>query len=177
MSNTRIVTSKVRFSYLNAFKPFAMNEGDEPRYSTQIIIPKSDKALVKKINKAIKDALEEGKDKFGGKIPKTYKSPLRDGDEERDDDETYENAYFLNAKNKHKPGVVDAELNPIIDEEEFYSGCYGRASITLYAFNANGNKGVAVSLNNLQKLEDGEKLGGGVSVSAEVEFGNDDADD
>lgn len=173
--STKVITGKVRFSYANVFEPVAQNEGDEPRYSTAILIPKSDKKTVAKINAAIKEALEEGISKFGGKIPKAYKSPLRDGDEDRDD-EVYAGHYFLSAKSPRKPQVVDADLEPIMDRDDFYSGCYGRASITFYAFNTAGNKGVAVALNNLQKLEDGERLGGSAST-AEQDFGDIDDDD
>ena len=79
---------------------------------------------------------------------------------------------FLNAKSSRKPGVVDADLNAILDKEEFYSGCYGRASLNFYAYDYQGTKGIGVGLNNLQKLEDGERLGGDFST-AEEDFGDD----
>lgn len=173
MSTTKVITSKVRFSYANVFEPTAMEEGKEKRYNISILIPKKDKALLKKIEDAIQCALEEGKGKFGGSIPKKYKHPLRDGDEERPEDETYAGHFFINANSNRKPGIVDADLNPIMDKEDFYSGCYGRASVNFYAFNTAGNKGIAVGLNNLQKLEDGEHLGGTAS-SPEDDFGDDD---
>lgn len=173
MSTTKVVTSKVRFSYAHVFEPSAIEEGQEKKYSVSIIIPKSETKLIEKIKEAIKAALEEGKAKFGGKIPTNYKNPLRDGDEERPDDENYENSYFINANSARKPGLVNANLDPILDKDDFYSGCYGRASVNFYAFNVSGNKGVAVGLNNLQKLEDGIRLSGGGS-SAEEDFGSDD---
>ena len=105
------------------------------------------------------------------------KTPLRDGDDEREDDEAYAGAMFVNANSSNKPGLVDADLNPILDKSEFYSGCYGRASINFYAYDSNGSKGIACGLNNLQKFEDGERLAGGGST-AEEDFGSlDDADD
>lgn len=82
---------------------------------------------------------------------------------------------FVNANSDNRPGIVDINLNPIIEKEDFYSGCYGRASINFYAFNTNGNKGVACGLNNLQKLADGERLSGG--SSAEEDFGQNPWDD
>lgn len=173
--STKVITGKVRFSYANVFEPKAMNEGADPKYSVSLIIPKSDKKTLNKIEAAIKTALEEGKAKFGGKIPANYKNPLRDGDDERPDDENYKGAMFVNANATNKPGVVDADLNPIMDKDEFYSGCFGRASINFYAFNVSGNKGVACGLNNLQKLEDGDRLAGG--SSAEEDFGSDSDDD
>ena len=168
---TKVITGKVRFSYAHVFEPSAANEGQEKKYSVSIIIPKSDKGTLKRIQDAINEALENGKAKFGGKIPKKYKDPLRDGDEEREDDEVYQDAMFVNANSNTKPGIVDKDLNPIIDKEEFYSGCYGRASLTFYAFNTNGNVGVACGLGNLQKLEDGESLGGSRSTPDE-DFGD-----
>lgn len=173
MATTKVVTSKVRFSYVQVFEPAAMEEGMEKKYSISLIIPKTDKALIKRIEEAIALALEEGKAKFGGKIPKVFKNPLRDGDIDREDHEEYAGCMFVNANSNRKPGLVDADLNPIIDPDEFYSGCYGRASINFYAFNVAGNKGVAAGLNNVQKLEDGEALGG-TAASAEADFGDDD---
>ena len=96
------------------------------------------------------------------------KTPLRDGDIERPDDPAYANAYFINANSATAPGIVDAACNPIMNRSEVYSGVYGRASISFYAFNANGNKGIACGLNNLQKISDGEPLGG--KASAESDF-------
>ena len=103
------------------------------------------------------------------------KTPLRDGDKERPDDEAYKNSYFINANSGTAPGVVDANCQPIIDTSEVYSGVYGRASINFYAFNSNGNKGIACGLNNLQKIRDGEPLGG--KARAEDDFATDDDDD
>lgn len=171
----KIVTGKVRFSYVHVWEPRAIDDGGDKKYSVSIIIPKSDKKQIAAIQKAIDAAKEAGKAKFGGKIPANLKSPLRDGDTDRPDDEAYANSYFITANAKTKPGVVDANVQPILDQGEFYSGCYGRASITFFAFNTNGNKGVACGLNHVQKLEDGEPLGG--RTSAEHDFGSDDDDD
>ncbi len=165
---TKVVTGKVRFSYLHVFEPSAVDEGQEKKYSVSLIIPKKDKATLAKIEKAIEAAKEAGKAKLGGKIPAALKLPLRDGDIERPDDEAYADSFFLNANAKTKPGLVDKALNPIMDQDQLYSGCYGRASITFYAFNTSGNKGIACGLNNLMKLEDGESLGG--RQSAENDF-------
>lgn len=175
MSATKVITTKVRFSYVHVFEPQAIDEGSPKKYSVSIIIPKSDKKLLAKIKTAIDNAAEAGKVKLGGKIPANLKTPLRDGDLEREDDPIYENCMFIGATSQSKPGVVDKDLNPIIDRDEFYSGCYGRASINFYAFNASGNKGIAAGLNNLQKLEDGERLSGG--STAEEDFGSDSDDD
>lgn len=174
VQNTKVITGKVRFSYLQVWEPQSIDEGGDKKYSVSLIIPKSDKQTIARITKAIEAAKEAGKAKFGGKIPSNLKLPLRDGDIDRPDDEAYEDSYFINATTKNKPGVVDNNLNPIIDQDELYSGCYGRASINFYAYNTNGNKGIAAGLNNLQKLSDGESLGG--RSTAEADFA-DTADD
>ena len=155
-------------SYVHVWEPVAISEGGEKKYSVSLIIPKSDSKTVESVKAAIQNALKAGIGKFGGKIPSVYKNPLRDGDTERPDDDAYSNSYFLNAKCKTKPGVVNAMHKPIENEDEFYSGCYGYASITFYAFNTNGNKGIACGLNNLMKIADGEPLGG--RSTAESDF-------
>lgn len=171
-AKTKVITSKVRMSYCHVWEPVAMQDGKgDKKYSVSLIIPKSDKELVDRINAAINEAKEQGKEKWGGKIPLNLKVPLRDGDAERGDDPNYKDAWFLSASTKTKPGIVDADRQPIIDESEFYSGCYGRASINFYAFNVNGSKGIACGLNHLQKLADGEALGG--RGKAEDDFDDD----
>lgn len=172
---TKVVTGKVRFSYLHVWEPTSIEEGQEKKYSVSLIIPKSDKATIAKLNKAIEAAKEAGKAKLGGKIPANLKTPLRDGDIERPEDEAYAGCLFLNANCKTKPGVVDKNLNPIMSQDDLYSGCYGRASVTFYAFNTSGNKGIACGLNNLMKLEDGESLGGRSTAESDfAEYADDD---
>lgn len=174
---TKVVTGKVRFCYANVFEPTAMNDGDTPKYNICVLIPKSDTVTVGKIKKAVEAAIEAGKAKIAdknGRIPANLKLPLRDGDIERPDDPAFEGNYFINANSLRKPSIVDRELNPIMNKEEFYSGCYGRASINFYAFNVS-SKGIAAGLNNLQKLEDGEMLAGG--STAEEDFGGENSFD
>ena len=160
----KVVTGKVRFSYAHVFTPQASEEGKQPKYSVSIIIPKSDTETINKINKAIEAAKQENAAVWGGTVPKGLKGGLRDGDAEKDDP-AYANSYFINANSTQKPGVVDADLNPIMDMTEFYSGCYGRASISFFAYNSNGSKGVGCGLNNVQKMEEGEKLGGSTTAA------------
>lgn len=173
VNSTKVVTGKVRFCYAKVFEAVAMTDGDTPKYSVCIIIPKSDTKTIEAIKKAVEAAKQAGKAKLAdksGKIPSTIKIPLRDGDEERGDDPAFENAYFINASSTRQPGIVDKALNPIMSRDEFYSGCYGRAAINFYAFNVQ-SKGIAAGLNNLQKLEDGESLAGG--STANEDFGGD----
>jgi hypothetical protein len=173
-SKTKVVTGKVRFSYANVWEPKSINGGDE-KYSVSLIILKDDTKTINEIKAAIEAAKQEGKPKFGGKIPGNLKLPLRDGDIDRPDDEDYKNSYFINANSKDKPQIVDKNVKPVLDQSEVYSGCYGRASISLFAYNTNGNKGVACGLQNLQKLSDGEPLSG--RSRAEDDFTSADDDD
>lgn len=166
-ASTKVITGEVRFSYAHVFEPASIN-GSEPKYSVSILIDKKDKKTLERIKAAIEAAKQAGLSKFGGKIPANLKLPVRDGDTEREDDEVYAGKYFINANAKTKPGLVDKGCNPIIDKTEFYSGCYGHASITFYAFNTSGNKGIACGLNNIMKTRDGGALGG--RASAEDDF-------
>lgn len=174
----KVITGpETRWSYANVWEPKSIN-GGTPRYSVSLI--KSDTRTVAKIKAAIEAAYKEGEAKLKGNgktVPalSILKTPLRDGDLERPDDAAYANAYFINANATTAPGIVDADRNPIMSRSEVYSGVYGRASITFYAFNSSGNKGIACGLNNLQKIRNGEPLGG--KASAESDFNTDEDDD
>lgn len=171
---TRVVTGKVRLSYVHLFEPYSNQENQEPKYSVTILIPKTDTATLAKIDKAIKVAAEEGKTKaFGGRVPTNLKTTLHDGDEEADLDRNPEYAghMYMSISGKTRPGVVDTNLNAIIDPLQVYSGCYGKVSMGAFAFNTQGNKGVSFGLNNVQFLEDGEPLGG--RTRAEDDFSDD----
>ncbi|MBQ9402097.1 MAG: DUF2815 family protein [Clostridia bacterium] len=177
---TKVITGpNTRWSYANVWEPKSIN-GSAPKYSISLLIPKTDEATVSKIRAAIRAAYQDGAGKLKGSgksVPalETIKSPMRDGDLERPDDEAYRGMWFINANAKNKPGIVDANRVDIIDHSEVYSGVYGRASINFYAFNVNGNRGIACGLNNLQKIRDGEPLGG--QLSAADDFADEDDDD
>ena len=176
---TKVVTGICTFSYLNCWDAKSIN-GGTPKFSVSLIIPKSDTKTIEKIKAAIQAAYEEGQAKLKGNgksVPalSVLKTPLRDGDAERPDDGVYKNSYFINANSATAPGIVDADRNQIIDRSEMYSGVKGRASINLYAFNSNGNKGIACGLNNLQKIADGTPLGG--KSRAEDDFATEDDED
>ena len=177
---TKVITGPdTRWSYVNAWEPKSIN-GGAPKFSVSLIIPKSDTKTVAKIKAAIEAAYQEGQAKLKGNgktVPPlaAIKTPLRDGDVERPDDPAYANAYFINANSSTAPGIVDADRNPVLTRSQVYSGVYGRASINLYAFNSNGNKGIACGLNNLQLIRAGEPLGG--KASAESDFATEDEDD
>ncbi len=168
----KVITGKdTRWSYANVWEAKSIN-GGTPKFSVSLIITKSDTVTVQKIKAAIQVAYEEGQAKLKGNgrsVPPltAIKTPLRDGDTERPDDPAYANSYFINANSATAPGIVDADCNPILTRSEVYSGVYGRASINFYAFNSNGNKGIACGLNNLQKIRDGEPLGGKSSAASD----------
>lgn len=164
---TRVVTGEVRLSYAHLFESQSI-QGSKPKYSVSLIIPKSDRETISKIERAIDAAIEAGIGKFGGKRPNkaALKLPLRDGDTERDD-EAYAGCLFVNANSTLPPEVVDQDLNPVLSPAEVCSGCYARVSLNFYAFNTNGNRGIACGLGNVQKLRDGEPLGGGRTSAAD----------
>ena len=175
-SATKVVIP-CRISFANIWEPKAINGGDE-KYSVSCLIPKSDKKTLARIQKAVEATKEDGKArKWSGKIPPNLKLPLRDGDIDRPDDENYEDCYFLNASSKDAPQVVDRKVNPVVDPMMVYSGCYCNVSVNFYAFNANGNRGVAAGLGNIQFVRDGERLSGKASADADFDALEDDDED
>lgn len=175
MSDTKLTTGLVRFAFLKIWEPEV--DKDDPGkkfYKACLMIPKKDKATIKKIEEATMAAATA---KWGSKVPKNIKKPLKDGDEDQDLDKypEFEGFMYLNCKCKRQPGIIDAKREEILDEEEVYSGAWGKASIDTYVFDRADGKGVAVWLNALQKLKDDERLsGGGWSVD---EFEDEDEDD
>lgn len=168
-NKTKVITGMdTRLSYFNGWEPVSINGGKE-RYSVSVLIPKTDTKTIEAIEKAVDAVIEEGISKFGGKKPNkaAIKLPLRDGDTERED-EAYKGHYFINANSITPPQIVNQNVQPILNRSEVYSGCYARVSLNFYAFNSNGNKGVACGLGNIQKVRDGEPLGG--RTNAEDEF-------
>ncbi|MFB5192770.1 DUF2815 family protein [Alicyclobacillus fastidiosus] len=185
---TKVITGKARLSYVHIFAPQQNDQGQD-KYSTAILIPKSDKETLRKIKAAVDAAVELGKSKWGGKIPANLKKPLRDGDEERPDDEAYAGHYFLNASSNNKPGIAKpigkgadgkTKFQEITDSTEVYSGCFAKVSLNFYPYDAKGNRGVAAGLNNIVKVQDGDFLGGRSNVNddfANEEFDDIDVDD
>ena len=168
----KLVVGEVRFSYLHVFEPWSADDNDNKNYTATLLIPKDNTKLVNLVNKAIQEAYEAAvTEVWGGKRPPLKNvSPLRDGDEPKKDGtdrgEAYAGHWFINSKSKSKPGVVDRSMMPIMDKDEFYSGCYGHASVVFRGFLNNGNMGITVYLNNLLKTRDGEPLGGAKTDAA-----------
>ncbi len=155
----KVITGKVRFSYVNVFSPIAQEDGKPAKYSIALIIPKTDRETIDAINLAVYDCKRENMAVWGGSIPDGLKGGLRDGDLEKND-VAYDDSYFINCTSTAKPGVCDKDCVDIIRPSQFYSGCYGRASITFYAYNNSPDmQGIGCTINNVQKLADGEKLG------------------
>jgi hypothetical protein len=179
MSNqnpAHVVTNKVRLSYCNLFTPKAKKPGDEPKYSTTLLIPKSDVATRQRIDAAIGFAIQEGTaSKWNGVRPPIVPVPIHDGDGVRPSDgmpfeDECKGHWVMTASDKNRPEVVDLNLNPIINQSDVYSGMYARVSIRFFAYVNNGKKGIGCGLGNVQKLEDGVPLSGG-RTSANEDFG------
>lgn len=184
LNETKVLLTNVRLSYPALFEPRGF-EGQEPKYSASLVIPKDDKESLKVIKQAIENAkaksLEEGK--WKGKLPSNLKTPVRDGDTEREDDDVYANSYFINANSKYAPAVVGKEKDRAtgkaiaLGEDDVYAGCYVNVTINFYGYSAAGNNGIAAGLGNVQKEADGEHLGGRSSAESDFDFEEVDSDD
>lgn len=170
----KVVTGKVRGSYVNIFRPRMNDMSGKDEYSMTILIPKEDKTTIAKINAAIEEARKE---KFGDKTPVKFRTPLRDGDEERPEDDAYKGHYFLNLKSQNQPGIVDKDRQEVIDDKEFISGDYCRVSMNAYPYDVNGNKGVAFGLGNVQVLAKGQPLTGRARAEDDFDDWDDGEDD
>ena len=162
---TKVITGKVRFSYCNIFEPRANEDGGDPKYSVTLLIPKSDTATVDNIKKAIAEARDNFCKKNGASaLPAKPNHTLHDGDGVRDSGDPYgpecKGCYVITVSSKQKPVIVDSFRNEITDPAEVYSGCYGRAAINFYGYSRSGKKGISAGLLSIQKLSDGEPLGG-----------------
>lgn len=174
MANETIVTNKVRISYEHLTQPYANQPGQEPKFSAALLIPKSDTVTIQKINAAIQQTITDGiNDKWGGVRPPQPPIPIHDGDGLKQNGEPYgeecKGHWVMTASSKQRPEVVDINLNPILDASQIYSGMYARVSIRFFAYNTAGKRGIGCGLGNVQKLEDGEPLGG--KTSAADDFG------
>lgn len=176
----KVIFGPCRLSYTHLFEKYVGNNGGEGKYQTNVLIPKSEKKTVEAIKQAIENAKKAGvSGKWGGKEPKKLEMPLKDGDFDKDDD-VYTGMLYVNAKCSTRPGIVDKNHVQIVDEEEVYSGMWAVVSVTFYAYDASGNRGIACGLNNVMKFKDDEKLGGRVSAQADfdgIEFDTEDDDD
>ena len=179
MSRSQITTGKVRFSYVHVFTPNLMPGSNDEKYSVQLLIPKTDKKTLAKIDQAIEAAKAQYRQKNPGKkLPPNLRSTLHDGDGIKDNGDEYNEechgCMVMNVSNKRRPVVVYADKTPMTEETELYSGCYGRAVINFYVYEYMGKIGVSAALNGIMKLEDGEPLAGGTVTDSDWD---DDYDD
>lgn len=164
---TTVTTGLVRLSYVHLTEPHSFTEGQQPKYSCTVLLPKSDTKTKAVIDAAIKAATAEGtKSKWGGTQPARVSNPLHDGDGERPSDGGEYSAeckghwvFNASASTKRKPGIVDVNLNDITDATEIYSGIYAKVHLSFFAYSVNGKKGIGCSILNVQKIKDGESLG------------------
>jgi hypothetical protein len=173
-NNNTITTGRVRLSYEHLMKPFANQLGAEEKYSVTLLIPKTDVQTKQRLDAAIQTAINDGiASKWSGARPPQVPTPIHDGDGVKQNGEAYGDEcrghWVMTASSKNKPEIVDANLNPIIDASQIYSGMFARVSIRFFPYNSNGKRGIGCGLGNVQKLEDGEPLGG--KTTAAEDFG------
>ena len=182
-SETQVLTGKVRLSFLNVFKPRPAKNGGAPKYSACILIPKSDKTTYGAIKAACDAARLSSAGMFNGKVPERLKLPIHDGDGEMPNGGDYgaecKGMWVLNASSINQPGIVNRQVQPIIDPKELYSGCWARVDLNFFAYNTDGNRGIGAGLSNIQKIADDKPLGGAAQRPDEVfsAFEEDDGDD
>ena len=169
---TRVTTGEVRTSYFSALQARKNELSGKDEFSTQILIPKTDTATLSAMKAAAKEALAA---KFGDKVPKNVRNPLRDGDTETKNDgsplgKEYAGHFFCNVKSTSKPGAIDTHGNDLIGSDDIVSGDYVRVSLNAYAYSQAGNNGVSFGLNNILLVRKGDPLGG-AKPSAAADFG------
>lgn len=174
---TQITTGRVRFSYVKVFAP----DTESGKFSTTLIIPKSDKTTLGKIAKAMNAAKAAYLSRNPGKkLPSNLASTMHDGDGEKPNGGEYgpecKGCFVMSVSSKNKPVIVNADKTPLSDPQELYSGCYGRAIINFYVYDNTGNKGLSAGLNGIMKLSDGEPLAGGIVTDADWDDDFDDTD-
>ena len=177
---TKVITGKVRFSFVNIFEPKKNDDGTDGKYGVTLLIPKSDAVTLGKIKEAMAEARETFCKRNGATaLPQKPNHTLHDGDGVKENGEPYgeecKGHYVISVQSNQKPIIVDNDRNPIVDPGEIYSGCYGRAAINFYGYSRNGKKGISAGLQSIQKLHDGEPLGG--ARGSADDFADDFADD
>ena len=172
MKSVKVITGKVRLSYAHIWTGKKNDQGIL-KYSVAVLIPKSDTATMGKIKAALDEVKNdpESQQKWKCKFNSEMKGCIRDGDVKAESDPKYAEYaghWFFNASSDRKPGIVGPDRQPILNEDEVYSGMYAYVSVNLYAFN-NTSKGIAAGLNNVMKVADGDRLGNG-PADAEDDF-------
>ncbi len=174
MANTKVVTTPVVVSYPHLTEPYASVEGAKEKYSVTILIPKNNKALLDKFDKAIDAAIQDAiTKKFNGKTPNksTLRLPIKDGDER--DGKEFKGNYYINCTSSEAPQIVDINLNPILEKNAIVGGDTCRVSINFGCYNVGGSKGVSAYLGNVQLISKTDKPFGS-RATAETDFASDD---
>jgi len=169
LNQNQFTTGEARLSYAHLYEPYS-NNGGEAKYSTTVLVPKSDVQTKARIDAAIEYAKQKGvAEKWNGVLPPVVAVPVYDGDGVRPNGEPFgaecKGCWVFTASNKNPVQMVDASMNPIVQKGELYSGCYARVCVSCFAYNSNGKRGIGIGLEAVQKLRDGDPLGGGVSVA------------
>lgn len=177
VKDNRVVFGPCRLSYAHLFEKW-QPEGaaGDPKYMTNVLIPKSEKKTIKALQDAIDATLKANAAKFkGGKVPAKYDSPLRDGDDK--DDELYNGHFYMNPKSSNRPTVCDKNNQLIDDPDEMYSGVWAYVSVSFFAYSVSGNQGIGCFLNSVRKFKDDERLGGNTGGADDFASIIDDDDD
>lgn len=172
---TNVTTGEVRLSFVHLFKPYAFQPGQDEKFSTTILLPKTDTATKQRIDAAIAAAKQKGATgSWNGVVPPVVPDPIWDGDGVKQDGTPFgpecKGHWVFTARSSadYPPEVVDRMGNPIINQTDIYSGCYARVNVEFWPYNFNGKKGVGCSLGPVQKLRDGEALGGSAPTAAQA---------
>lgn len=177
-NSTKVTTGKVRLSWPHLFEAYAHEDNDVAKFSTMLLIPKSDTKTIEALRAAEEVAKERGKaSKWNGKLPKDLSTIIKDGDDSADDYPERAGHWCMAVRSNTRPGIVDKNVQPIMDQSEIYSGVFARVSLSAFPYNVSGNKGVSFGLGNVQKLADGESLGGATRAEEDFDALEDDDDD
>lgn len=163
-----LITPEFRASFVHLAEPRSIDGQAEPKYSLVVVLDQNDPAQAKFVETAREAAMDAAREKWGDKLPKKLRMPFKDGDEEGREEWANCIVFSASAKKEYRPGIVDADLQPVIDPSELYSGMYCRVSLRPYAWShPTGGNGVSFGLANVQKTKDGEKFSGGIAAESE----------
>jgi len=155
-----------RMAFLNCWSP-ASHYGSEKYYSLTAIVSKEDVNAISTLTGAVEKLKLEALNEWSGFSLDNIRSPIHDGDVEKPGNPIFQNALYINTKSKSAPQIVDFECNTITEPSEVYSGCFANVSMTLHSYNCGGVKGISAWLGNIQKISDGERIGGRVLAKEE----------
>lgn len=147
-----VVTELVRFVNINIFKSISHSNTTDLEYSLIFVIKKNETESIKKLNNSFDKVILLNSKFWGNKFNKEMIEFLKDGDK-LSNHKYFQNTYYLKLSSKVKPDLVDKDLNPILDLNEFNDGCYGRVSMTMYPFKIQDEFGITYELKNIQKLK------------------------